>query len=71
MKPARHLLPSIRSRSHLLLDALFAAWMLHMLVTGNLIPAPIEDLINPPEPISVLVEPDGAPHDSDNFRPNA
>jgi len=56
----------------LLLDALFAVWMLHVLVTGNLIPTPLADLIHPPSPIAVVTDPDGAPHDRDrvgDFRP--
>ncbi|MPZ48426.1 MAG: hypothetical protein GEU75_03785 [Dehalococcoidia bacterium] len=58
----------------LMLDALFAVWMLHVLVTGHLIPTPVANLIHPPSPIAVISEPAGAPHDRDSlvdFRPEA
>ena len=44
-----------------LLNLLFAAWVLHVLATGHLLPGELMDLLRDSPPVAVVVEPQEAP----------
>ena len=48
-------------RWNLLLNLLFAVWAAYFMVSGQLLPSAIEELLRPEQPISVSVEPENLP----------
>ena len=62
LKIGAHPAPIRRRRlADLALNALFLAWTLHIVVTGSLIPAPLDDLLHPDHPVAAVSEPIEAP----------
>jgi hypothetical protein len=46
-----------RRLSDIALDIVFAVWVLHVLVTGRLLPPEITTLFQQPSPVTVISEP--------------
>jgi len=59
-----------RHRTDLLLDALFALWALHVLVTGSLLPGPITSFLQNERPVVAVSEPGQAPQPLEELRPS-
>jgi len=59
-----------RHRTDLLLDALFALWVLHVLVTGSLLPGALTSLLHSERPIVAVSEPVPAPQPLEQLRPS-
>jgi hypothetical protein len=49
------------------LNALFAVWMLFVILTGQLLPTALTDLLRPDHPIAVVSEPVNAPPQRDSI----
>jgi hypothetical protein len=61
---------SRRRPTQLLLDAVFAVWVLHVIATGSLVPAPIADLLSNETPIAVVTDPVDGPEISPDIAEN-
>ena len=48
---------SHRRLSDFALDTIFGLWLLHVIITGNVVPAPVSDLLSSEPPIAVVTEP--------------
>jgi hypothetical protein len=59
-----------RHRTDLLLDALFALWVLHVLITGSLVPSAITTLLRNESPVVAVSEPAQAPQPLEQARPS-
>jgi hypothetical protein len=48
----------VRGPRQILLDALFTIWLSYALITGNVIPDPVADLLRNQPPAVVITDPD-------------
>ena len=55
------LLAARRRVLNLALDALFVAWVAQILITGDLVPSRLAELLNPQSPVAVVIEPGERP----------
>ena len=59
-----------RHRADLILDALFALWILHVLVTGSLMPGVVTSLLRDERPIVAVSEPVQSPQPLEQSHPS-
>jgi hypothetical protein len=59
-----------RHRADLLLDALFAVLLVHVLVTGTLLPTAVTSLLRNERPIVAVSEPAQAPQPLEEVHPS-
>jgi hypothetical protein len=55
----------------LVLDAVFALWVVHLLFTGHVLPPALTALLRNETPIVAVTEPEPVPSQADETRPEA
>jgi hypothetical protein len=58
---------SLSRYQQLALNTLFATWMLYVMLTGQLLPTALTDLLRPDHPVAVVSEPVNAPPQRDGI----